>query len=198
MKKHEILVYILDDTYGKYLNEEEMSKNFEDDLNEEFSQTFDIVNIGPGADVPAFAAIIEFISENWELLLGGSRVIYKNLIVRQKYRNPIRELSDKMKRYFSRPNVVLNRDGALILAINAVSDDFKTTEDLIEEIKIQKYYWVDKRFPNENGFSTSGEKIQKGPPIDLLSFTIHRFILRLNSREYDVTVDGKNVSYREI
>lgn len=107
MKKHEIFVCILDDTYGKYLNEEEMSKNFEDDLNEEFSQTFEIVDIGPGADVPAFATIIEFISENWELLLWGSRVIYKNLIVRQKYRNPIRELSDKMKRYFSRPKVVL-------------------------------------------------------------------------------------------
>lgn len=57
---------------------------------------------------------------------------------------------------------------------------------------------MDKRFPDENGFNSSGEKIQKGPSINFLSVAIHRFILRLNSREYDVTVDGKNVSYREI
>ncbi len=113
------IVYIVDDTYGKSLvevDEIELSEKFKSDLEKEFSQTFEYVSIMPSADLPAFARVIDFISDYWPGLLA---IFFSAKPIRDNF-EIWRQVAKKIRNYFTRPNIFLNREAAGVLAINAV------------------------------------------------------------------------------
>lgn len=117
----EILVCIVDDSYGKPsdLDEEQQYEWYKAQLEKEFSQKFEEVDVAPGYSVPAFATIIQIATEYWPLLVATfflAKPVSENL---ETWRNA----ANSIKKYFSRPDVVLGRNAAAALAIEAVFDD---------------------------------------------------------------------------
>lgn len=68
----EILVCIVDDSYGKPsdLDEEQQYQWYKEQLEKEFSQKFEEVDVAPGYSLPAFATIVQITTEYWPALVA--------------------------------------------------------------------------------------------------------------------------------
>ena len=68
----ELLVCIVDDHYGKPegLVEEEAYDFFKNQLETDFSQSFQEVDVAPGYSLPAFATFIQNVSEYWPVIIA--------------------------------------------------------------------------------------------------------------------------------
>ena len=114
----EILVCIVDDSYGKPsdLDEEQQYEWYKAQLEKEFSQKFEEVDVAPGYSLPAFATIVQIATEYWPVLVATfflAKPVSENL---EAWRNA----ANSIKKYFSRPDVVLGRNPAAALAVEAV------------------------------------------------------------------------------
>lgn len=128
----EVLIFVVDESYdriGEYVNwgdyadegaaTDAASKIFLSRIKSEFDADFDEANIGPGADLPAFVTVIAsnvFPLIPWLMAVFFSgKPIVDNI---EAWRTILR----KIKPFFRR-TVVLNRNGAAVLAMNAVFED---------------------------------------------------------------------------
>lgn len=115
----QILVVVLDETYPPTDEDawEEESEAYRRGLERQFGIRFQEANVGPGADIPAFLAILATTSVPlWSVaafFLGKS--INENLTAWQ-------EIGRRIRSFFSRP-VILGRHGASVLAVESVFDE---------------------------------------------------------------------------
>lgn len=182
----EILVCIIDETYG---GEDELDEELSFDrtrrqLETEFSQEFVEVDIAPGAELPAFAVVVQFLSDHWGHLIAAfflAKPVSDNLEVYLK-------AAKSIKKYFSNHSVVLGRNAAAALAVEAVFDDMGGVPKNLECLQ---YYWRDSRFSEE--FSADQKSLQNAPETEYLSVAVHVFKIRADGVDYRVEVDGKTV-----
>lgn len=187
----ELLVCIVDDSYGKpsELDEEQQYEWFKARLEEEFSQEFEEVDVAPGYSLPAFATIVQVVSDYWPALVATfflAKPVSENLEV---WGNAARAI----KKYFSRPDVVLGRNAAAALAVEAIFEDMG---GIPKNIECVQYFWRDRRFKEED-FS-NGLVVQDGPRTEYLSMAIHFFRIRADGVDFEVEVDGKSANARRV
>lgn len=128
----EVLIFIVDESYdridehvnlGEYADEgaatDAASRVFLSRIKSEFDIDFDEVNIGPGADLPAFVTVI---SENVVPLIPWLMAVFFSGKPIVDNVDAWRAILSKIKPFFHR-TVVLNRNGAAVLAMNAVFED---------------------------------------------------------------------------
>ena len=187
----EILVCIVDDSYGKLseLSEEQQYEWFKAQLKKEFNQEFAEVDVAPGYSLPAYATFIQSVSEYWPILVATfflAKPVSENLEV-------WRSAATRIKKYFTRPDVVLGRNAAAALAVEAIFEDMG---GIPKNIQCSQYYWRDRRFKEED-FS-NGQLLQEGPRMEYLSMAIHFFIIIADGVNYEVEVDGKSVRTKRV
>ncbi|MEO9824207.1 MAG: hypothetical protein ABJF50_07305 [Paracoccaceae bacterium] len=186
----EILVCIVDDHYGvpEGLGEEEEYDWFKNQLEADFSQSFDEVDVAPGYSLPAFATFIQNVSEYWPFVIATfflAKPVSENTEVWLKAAKGI-------KHYFSRSDVVLGRNAAAALAVEAICEDL---DGIPRTIECHHYQWRDRRFA-ELSTGSDDEAIQDGPRTEYLSMAIHKFKIRADGVEFEADVEGKSVQLR--
>ncbi len=188
----EVLVCVVDDSYGKPSDlEEELHEWFKSELENEFSQIFEEVDVAPGYSVPAFATLVQVVSDYWPALVATfflAKPVSENLEVWIRAAKTIRC-------YFVRPDIVLGRNAAAALAIEAVFEDMGGIPKTIECVG---YHWRDRRFSEDEIDTSERQKIERGPRTEYLSMAIQVFKIRADRVEYEVIIDGKSVSARRI
>lgn len=187
----EILVCIVDDSYGQpsELGEEQQYELFKAQIEKEFSQAFEEVDVAPGYSIPAFATIVQVLSDFWPLLVATfflAKPVSENLEVWGI-------VAQRIRKYFSRPDVVLGRNAAAALAVEAIFEDMGGVP---RTLVCSQYFWRDRRFEKED-FS-NGHVIQEGPRTEYLSMAIHIFRVRADGIEFEVRVDGKTVHTKRV
>ena len=185
-------VYIVDETYGKSteIDEKESSKKFKRDLEKEFSVASKETNIMPSADLPAFVTALESVSEYWPSLLA---LFFSAKRIRDNF-EIWRQVAKKIRRFFTRPGVFLNREAAGVLAIHAVLDDFNELPNKMECIH---YYWIHQWGEKKEDISDQSG-IHPGPDDPHIGVAIHVFRIKVDHLEYEVTVDQKSVSLKRL
>ena len=131
-KSDEILIFVVDESYDRideYVNVEDYadeeaateaaSQMFLSRIKSEFDLDFEEANIGPGADLPAFVTVIAsnvvpLIPWLMALFFSGKPIV-DNI-------EAWRTILGKIRPFFRR-TVVLNRNGAAVLAMDAVFED---------------------------------------------------------------------------
>ncbi|WP_417475479.1 hypothetical protein [Leisingera sp.] len=128
----EVLIFVVDESYtriGEYVSCDDYadewsatdaaSKVFLDRIEAEFDAEFEEVNIGPGADVPAFVTVI---AENVVPLIPWLMAVFFSGKPIVENIEAWRTILGKIRPFFSR-TIVLNRNGAAVLAMDAVFED---------------------------------------------------------------------------
>ncbi len=185
------VVYIIDSTYGRFPEIDETEFNrFKTELEKEFAQTFEEVSVEPAADLPAFATAIDFISDYWPGLMFA---FLSAKPIRENWKIWI-EVAGKIRRYFTREDIFLNREAAGVLAIHAVLDDFN---DLPLKMECISYHWIHRWFEKKEDISDQWG-IHSGPDDSHISVAIHVFRIKADHLEYEVTVVHKSVSLKRL
>ncbi|TCQ07678.1 hypothetical protein C8J34_104139 [Rhizobium sp. PP-F2F-G36] len=192
----EILIFIIDESYGhesRYVDtalyEDEPAlthaagQKFLNELKTEFDQEFEDVNVGPGADIPAFVTVITnniFPLIPWLMALFFSgKPIVENV-------EAWRKIFGYMKRYFTR-DVLLNRQGAAVLAVEAVFTEMDGIPKSIRMLSYRSDYRYDEGIPPA---SCDGQ-IDKAPPTLNLSMVRHVFEIEADGVKFLTIVDGR-------
>jgi hypothetical protein len=191
--KFEIGIYFVDTTYADESNETDeqwlaKSAALKKQLEEEYKLPFQDEDIAPGWSLPAFSTVI---SEYWPagliaLFLAGEK-IEKNIDAWSR-------LYDRLKRFVTRP-VYLDRNGALVLASNAV---ITKCGALPHSLTIAGYS-VWSVLEGEVAHDTSPIVGFADPPTtDRLSIMIHIFQIAADEKCFKVFVDGPKVQLIEM
>lgn len=188
----EIVVAIIDETYGR--NEktyETESQLYLKSLRHEFKADFEESNVGPGADIPAFVTVL---TENLLPLLPWLVAVFfsgKPLIDNiDAWRN----IATRIRKFFSRP-VVLNRNGAAAIAIEAVMEDLGGTPRFI---RLKSYrpagIWEVEDFHKLSEVA----EISNSPEVIQLGMVFHVFQIEADYVDFFVGIDGKRVLIRRV
>jgi hypothetical protein len=202
-QSNEILVFIVDRSYGNEtdfvdveLYDDEIAvrqaagQAYFDELVTEFDQELESVNVGPGADLPAFAAAI---TENiipllpWLMAVFFSgKPIVDNVDAWQK-------IYKYMSRYLMR-DILLNRHGAAVLAVEAVFADMDGIPRSLKMISYRSEYRYDEKPP----IAQDGGQVDEAPPTLNLSMVRHVFEIEADNVKFLVVVDGKTATARRV
>jgi hypothetical protein len=187
----EVLVYIVDESYPprteEFENEsdatERLSRAYHASLVAEFGHEFEDVNIGPGADLPAFAT---HISENAIPLLPWIlAVLFSGKPLRDNI-DAWMDLASRIKRYFSRP-VLLNRNGAAALAVDATITEIGRVP---RSIRLIGYHCGHVAEPDHLGQHENIFRIDGTAPSLNASTLRHVFWIEADGATFRVTVEG--------
>lgn len=198
---NEILVFIVDESYGReheYVDptrfEDEIawvsaaSQKYRGGLVEELSEPFERVNVGPGADLPAFVVVISekvFPLIPWLMAVFFSgKPIVDNL-------DAWPEILKRISPFYSR-QVLLNRQGAAVLAFNAVLDEMEGIPKTVRLISYRNGYCYDE----EEFIVGCDGRIDDAPSTLNLGLIKHIFDIEADGVIFGVTVDGKRVTIR--
>lgn len=188
----EIVIAIIDEAYdngeGDY---EQASLLYKASLIDEFSVVFEEANVGPGADLPAFITVLR---ENalpllpWLLAVFFSgKPIVDNL-------SAWRQIIASVRKFFSRP-LVLNRNGAAALAVEAVFEEMGGTP---RSLNLRSYrpagIWEVDDFHKLAGLG----KIEAAAPTMQLGMVFHIFEIEADGVGLLVGVNGRDVLIRRI
>lgn len=184
-KEGEIFIIIFDETYDHYDDWEGESEKYRLGLEEEFGHSFEEVNVGPGADVPAFLATLLTIEVPlWTALLTLfflGKPINENI---EAWRN----IGRKIRKFFKRP-VVLSRHGAAVIAVEAVLDEIGGTP---KSIQLLSYRIEDIRDKPSLVKLKQSNKIEPCPETEYLSCVLHVFEIEADGQNYRVGIDEKS------
>jgi len=188
-----ILVCIVDDSYGKPndLDETVLYDEFKTELEEEFEQSFEEVDVAPGYSVPAFATLIQAITDYWPYLIATfflAKPVSENLDVWIS-------IAKSIRKYFVRSDIVLGRNAAAVLALEAVIVELG---EMPKSIMCNGYYWTDIRFEGEELGEIDKKSIQDGPRTEYLCMAKQIFRIEADGINFEVSVEGKSVSAKRI
>ena len=181
----QLFLIVIDETYG--IDEETWeaeSERYRQGLEREFGSNFREVNVGPGADIPAF--LTDLMTANvpaWTVLLGGffaGKAIKEN---REAWGGMIRAI----RRFSARP-VVLGRHGAAVLAVEAVMDEIG---GLPKIIRLKSYRAGHFGEYGSLAEADPGEGIAQNPPTLNLGQVIHLFEIEADGMRFRVSVKGR-------
>lgn len=194
-RPNEILIFIVDESYGnesEYIDvslyEDELgftsaaSEKYRQGLVAEFNADFEVVNVGPGFDVPAFVTAV---SDNALPLIPWLMAIFFSGKPMVENVEAWRTVYARMKCFFGR-SVVLNRQGAAVIAVEAVLDELG---GLPKRITLKSY----RRglLDDEADFYVGdAEQIQDAPPTLDLALVMHVFEIEADSVTFVVEIDG--------
>ncbi len=199
----EILIFIIDESYGhesEYVDisqyEDESgyvtaaSNKYKEVIEAEFNVDFEEVNIGPGADIPAFVTVI---SDHIVPLIPWIMAVFfsgKPIVENVKV---WRTVFGKLKSYFSRP-VEFNRHGAAVIAVEAV---FNEMGGLVKTLRLVSYR-TGYRHEDEEPSIQSDKQIEDAQPTLSLSMVKHIFEIEADGVSFHVAVDGNKAIIRRL
>lgn len=178
----QLFVFVLDETYDTEDEDsyEQRSEAFRIALETEFGLPALEGNIGPGADVPAFIIdLLNGTSPNWLFLLTlffAGKPIQENL---GAWADAVKAI-----RAFFGKRVVLARQGASVLAVEAVFNDLG---GIPKSIKMLSYRtWHDEDPRSYDCVAT----IEPNAPTLNMSQVVHVFEIEADGLFFRVTVEG--------
>ncbi len=180
-KPDQLFVIIIDETYDHSTDWEADSERYRQGLERDFKTGFQTVDIGSGADLPAFLtnlanATVPLWSATLAVFFLGKQ-IKENL-------DAWGEMVRAIKRFFPRP-VVLARNGAAVLAIQAVFDQM---DGIPKSVRLLRYrsgnIFEDDAFDRH----WRGTEIEDSPPTQTLDRIIHLFEIEADGLLYRVEV----------
>lgn len=178
----QLFIFALDETYdtGDEGTYEQRSEAFREILETEFGLPVRKVNIGPGADVPAFIIdLLNGTSPNWVFMLGlffAGKSIQENL---GAWVDAV-----KVVRSFFGKRVVLARKAASLLAVEAVFNDL---DGIPKSIKMLSYRtWYDEDPTSYDRTSI----IEPNAPTLNMSQIVHVFEIEADGLLFRITVEG--------
>jgi hypothetical protein len=200
---NEILIFIVDESYGRgseFVESSQFadeiaitfaaSRKYREELEEEFGEKFEeYVNVGPGADLPAFVTAI---SENMVPLLPWLMAVFFTGKPIVDNIEAWRKIFVYIRRYFSRP-LLFNRQGAAVIAVESVLEEMNGIPKSIKLINYRGEYRYDEQEPT----ALSNTVISDAPPTLNLSMLRHVFEIEADGVHFIVTVDGKNARARK-
>lgn len=182
-----VFIIVIDETYGgDESTYEEESAQYHTGLEQEFGQPFTEVNVGPGADIPAFLTSLTSVNiPAWSVALGA-------LFVGKRLKENLEawiEMARATRRFFRRP-VILGRHGAAIMAIEAI---FDTMGGMPKSVQLLGYRTAHVMERGEGWGPFPANKIDDSPPVINLGLVVHVFDVEADGQRFRVTVDGKDV-----
>jgi hypothetical protein len=197
----EVLIFVVDESYDRineYVNWDDYADEwaateaareiFLEHIRAEFDAEFEEANIGSGADLPAF---VTFIGSNivpltpWLMAIFFSgKPIIDNI-------EAWRTLLGKIRPFFSR-TVVLNRNGAAVLAMNAVFEDMG---GIPKQVVLHGYT---PGFQYEDADLLVPQEIEDPMPTLNLSMVKHFYHIEADGISYVVAVEGTKVTAKRV
>lgn len=197
----EVLIFVVDESYDRideyvnwddYANEwsatEAASKIFLDRIKSEFDADFEEANIGPGADLPAFVTVIA--SNVVPLIPWLMAVFFSGKPIVDNI-EAWRTILSKIRPFFSR-TVVLNRNGAAVLAMDAVFEDMG---GIPKEVVLHGYK-PDYRY--DDGELVAPTEIEDPMPTLNLRMLKHVFHIEADGVSFVVAVKGTKVTAKRV
>ncbi|AUQ65714.1 hypothetical protein [Phaeobacter inhibens] len=195
-KSDEILIFVVDESYDRideYVNwddyadeeaaTEAASKMFLSRVKSEFDVDFEEANIGPGADLPAFVTVI---ASNVAPLIPWLMAVFftgKPIIDNIE---AWRTILSKIRPFFRR-TVVLNRNGAAVLAMDAV---FENMGGIPKKVVLHGYK---PDYSYDDAELVAPMEIEDPMPTLNLSMIKHVFHIEADGVSFVVAVDGTKV-----
>jgi len=197
----EVLIFVIDESYDRideYVNWDDYadeaaatdaaSKTFLSRIKSEFDADFDEANIGPGADLPAFVTVIT--SNIVPLIPWLMAVFFSGKPIVDNI-EAWRTILSKIKPFFRR-TVVLNRNGAAVLAMEAVFEDMGG----IPKKVVLHGYKPDYRY--EDAQLVAPTEIEDPMPTLNLSMIKHVFHIEADGVSFVVAVDGSKATAKRV
>ena len=197
----EILIFVIDESYdriGEYVNWDDYadegaatdaaSQIFLSRIKSEFDADFDEANIGPGADLPAFVTVI---ASNLVPLIPWLMAVFFSGKPIVDNIEAWRALLSKIKPFFRR-TVVLNRNGAAVLAMDAV---FEEMGGIPKKVVLHGYK-PDYRYDDTQLIAPA--EIEDPMPTLNLSMVKHVFHIEADGVSFIVAVDGFKATAKRI
>ena len=197
----EVLIFVIDESYDRidefvdlddYLDElsatDAASAVFRTRIEAEFGSSFEQVNVGPGADMPAFVTaitsnIVPLLPWLLAVFFSGKPII-DNLGAWQT-------IYGRMRPYFSRTTIT-NRNGAAVLAMAAVFEDMG---GIPKSVTLRGYT---SGYRHDEDCVAAPPAIEEPPPTLGLSLVNHVFHIEADGVAFLVTVDGEKASAKRI
>lgn len=197
----EVLIFVIDESYDRiheYVDWEDFadessateaaSKIFHDRIRTEFNAEFEDANIGPGADLPAFVTVIA--SNVIPLIPWLMAVFFSGKPIVDNV-EAWRTILGKIRPFFSR-TVVLNRNGAAVLAMDAIFEDMG---GIPKHVVLHGYK---PEYGYDDAELVAPLEIEDPVPTLNLSMVKHVFQIEADGVSFVVTVDGKKATAKRI
>lgn len=181
----QLFVIVIDETYGG--NEdtwEADSERYRRELEQEFEVGFQEVNVGPGADIPAF--LTDLINARVPLSAAALVAFFAGKKIKENL-EAWTEMARAVRRFFARP-IVLGRHGAAILAVEAVLGEMS---DMPKVIKLVRYRAGHLGEHGSLAQADLGDRIEENPPTLNLGYVVHLFQIEADGVLFRVSVNGK-------
>lgn len=184
----QILIAVVDETYG--VNQDDTwdreREKYRLELEAEFGMLFEEANIGPGADFPAFVTLLTSTATVpvWTLLVAAfflGKPITDNL-------SAWREIGQKIRVFFNRP-IYLNRDGAAVLAAEAIID---ALGGLPTSMRLVSYRTNHVSEQDDLAAMDRGTEIEEAPATLFLGCIRHIFEIDADGALFRVSVEGRS------
>lgn len=198
----EVLIFVINESYdriGEYVDwhdypdeaaaTDAASRAFLGRIEAEFGSEFEEVNVGSGADLPAFVTVI---TENIVPLLPWLMAVFFSGKPIVENLGAWRTIYEKIRPYFTRITL-LNRNGAAVLAVEAVFEDMGGTPKTV----VLRGYKPEYPHGDDEGVEPP-EGIENPSPTLNLSMIKHVFQIEADGVAFVVTVDGTNVALKRL
>lgn len=181
----QLFVIVIDETYG---GDEETweadSEKYRQQLEQEFEAVFQEVNVGPGADIPAF--LTELIDAKVPLWSAALVTFFAGKRIKENL-DAWSEMARTLRRFFARP-IILARHGAAVLALEAVLDELGGMPRVIRLVRYRAGHPAEDFSPAQ---ADLGDGIEENPPTLNLGYVVHLFEIEADGVLFRVSVEGK-------
>lgn len=188
------LVAIVDETYAANDDDHwpQAREEYRLRLQEEFGVAFEDGDIGPGASLPAFLTVLQTTAAVpvWTLVASTfflGKPLNENLKAWQ-------EMGKRLGTFFKRP-VYLNREGAAIVAVDAV---LEALNGLPHSIQLRSYRTQHVTDPDDLLAVEPSSEIAETLPTIYLGYVRHLFEIEANGDLFRVSVEGKKAKLHKI
>jgi hypothetical protein len=186
MKDPTIGIFIVDAAYTEADDSEypEKSRQFRERLEADFRLRFNATNIGPGFDIPAY--VTWFSLTPWPYVAAGLFLFFQGKRLNENI-DAWMAIYSKLKSFFAR-KPTFQRDGAAILAVNAITSYFGRAP---QSIQLLGYLWLP--LGDERDAPLPLEQISEAPPEVHLGLAVHFFMIEADDQKFRIRVTDHNV-----
>jgi len=185
-------IYFIDLSYDNHvgLSENEASELEKKQIESEFDIHVEPANIGAGADLPAFLVTLN----NYTLIAGAVFIFFQGKSIKENLDAWI-EIGKTIAKFLKRP-VLVNREAAVLIALNAYSE---RTGAIPTRIQLLGYRAFNRRFSQTVSLETKEiSGCDPDPNEENLSDTIHFLQLMVDDTMYRFVLDGKNIKMEQL
>ena len=188
----QLFVIVIDETYGG--NEESWeveSEQYRRELEQELEAGFEEVNVGPGADIPAF--LTDLIDAKVPLWSAALVAFFAGKRIKESL-EAWTEMAGAIRRFFARP-IVLARHGAAVLAVEAVLNQMDGMPKMIRLVRYRAGHLGERVSPAQ---ADLGDGIEENPPTLNLGQVVHLFEIEADGILFRMSVNGKRTEVTRI